>query len=521
MTKRPAQFKDAFKRGLRQNPDPKNQDRLARSYNAKPSPVGLMGWTEIPQVVGQSSVDFPFPQLLMGREKLILAYDDNLSYYDPQTGIETALSLIDAYTLNASTISSGGVWHLCDFGRMFIATNGTSLVFRDNSDFLYQDTNIAKVTQDVQMNSIASWRGRVMSGGLTLNWKAGWQTIFEAFRNNDRMPDALRSMPYAIDEGYVLWSTVGTADFSFRWLLYPAEATSGLFAQIDGQSIDGYSGDKTPLQEALLRAELGMRKMPFKGAVLCVKPHALGFVVYCENGIALLKHEQSPFSTFGLRELSSVGIAGRGTVGGTEDRQLYVDATGKLNLLDSTGKITSLDYQEFFQPLLSETIVVSYHHDDLKPEFYISTATKNFVLTVSGLGESFQLITSTGKLNGSQVVVAKHLPERRLLVEISEYDGGLAAGLKQVQVCRVSANRPDGLLGYSQVSYGQGRAFSQTRPRLFSPEGFLRLGDTSSVSRLCIEADEPADLLIQQLDTEVDFISKQIVRSPYGQEVDQ
>ena len=523
MTKRPSQYKEAFKKGLRQSSNPRNQDRLARCSNAKPTREGLFGWKEIPQLVAQSLVAFPFPQLLAGREQILLAYADQFYQVDPISGTQTLLDTVDAYTgLSAFFDLSGGVWHFVDLGKMFILVNGVGIVFRDNTTFDYSLNSPVKVATDVKLSSMCEWRGRIFSAGFmpSMTWKSGWQDIFAAYRSGERVPDDLRSMDFLIDENFVLWSSIGRADFSFRWLLYPDEAMSGILSEIGGVSPLGYTGNKTPLQEALMRAELGMIRVPFKGQVLCVKPHSKGVIVYGTDGIALLYHSQQPFSTFGLKVLSFVGIAGRGAVGGSEDVHLFVDTTGKLCLLNSNAEITCLDYEEFFAPFLTKEIVVSYRADTLKPEFYISTETKSFVLTTGGLGEIWQSITSTGSFQGNQIVVSKNQQDRSLQVETSDFDGGLTGALKQAQSLRLSSNQSSGVLGSSAVSY-QGGSFIYTRPRLFSPDGFLVLHDTGSLSRLCVSSDKAEGVILEQLDVESDFLSKQIVRAAYGYETEQ
>jgi len=465
--------------------------------------------------------------MFSGREQTLLLYETSMSKLNTTTGVEIPITVIDAQTSGGSTIAAGGVWHFVDLGKMFMATNGTTILFRDNSDFDYSDLSAlatdVKVSNEIQFNTICEWRGRVFTGGFapSSTWKAEWQTILEGYREDDRVPDILRNMPYLLDENFVLWSTVGTSDFSFRWLIFPDEALQGLMTTIDGVSYAGYTGDTNPLQDALLQAGLGMMRMPFKGQVLCIKPHAQGVIVYGSDGIALLKHETSPFSTFGLHVLSETGIPSRGAVGGDENSQCFVNTRGELCLLDGAAKIVSLDYREFFQPMLDETIVVTYHDDPLLPEFYICSETQGYVLTSSGLGQMGQLITSTGQYQGTQAVVSENLLEQSMMLETSEYDGGLTGGMKQLQTVRVASNASDDLFGSSKLAYKQDQTFIQTRQRLISPDGFLVLHDSAPTVRLCLSTPNPSGLLIQQVDMESDFIGRQFVRSAYGQEANQ
>ena len=525
MRKRPVKYVEAFTRGLRSSPDPKNQDRLARCYNAKPQVEGLRGWNEIPQIVEQGSVDFPFPQVFVGREQTLLVYEDTVNIFHPASGFQGRLLTYDADNpLVSMGIISGGSWHFVDLGKLFILSNGNCLVFRDNTNFDYNNLPTVKTTSTVVLSAICEWRGRIFSGGFrpNLHWKAAWEDVLEGYRGNERVPDVLRNMSYDLKENFVLWSTVGTSDLSFRWLVYPSEGLQGIdsasVTDIEGVAIDTYSGGKSPLQEAALRNEFGMMQMPFQGPPLAIVPHAQGVVVYGTEGIVLLRHEAS-VSTFGKVVLSrEVGIAGRGAVAGNESTHCFIDSKGCLCLLNSEAKITALGYEEFFGPLLSQEIIVSLQDDIKEPEFYICTKDEGFCLTTTGLGQQYQKITSVGTFGGSVAVVSLNDRNRGMQLEISDFDGNVQ-GLKQASVLRLKTNKSSGLLGSSVVSYNNDRMEVTTPARAFNPEGNLVLKDTGTSLRLAISSDDPTDILIERLDAEYATLDKTFTRGPNAEEV--
>ena len=523
MRKVPQKYVEAFTRGLRATAEPRNQDRLARSYNAKPLSRGLAGWEEIPQIVGQDVVDFPFPQLLLGSEICLIANETVLQLYNPATGNASALATFD-YTdgTTPKDIIAGGLWHWVDLGKLFMLTNGVCIVFRDNSGFDYANPSVVKVANDVVIGTMCEWRGRVFSAGFrpTLFWKDAWKTALEGFRDDSRVPDFLRDMSYQLDEQFVLWSTIGTSDLSFRWLLYPEESTGGFGVDVEGASWDAYPNGRTPLQEAILRNEFGMMRMPLQGKIHRILPHARGVVVYGSDGIVLLEHRMTDFSTFGMEVISKeVGVAGRGAVFGDEKQHCFVDTEGTLCLLNAKGEVTVLGFQEFFKPMLSSDIVVSYNGDLYEPEFYISSPEKAFCLTTRGLGEMFQSITSVAKLGGTTACVSRNRGDLAAHIETSDYNGGLT-GLKQLCQARLVSNRDD-LVGATKLSFANGRPSIETRSRRFNPEGNLWFGDSGNDIRVLLDCTDPAGLLIERLDLEVAYIDKTSVGTIYAQETGQ
>ncbi|MEM4345848.1 MAG: hypothetical protein QXI02_03020 [Candidatus Caldarchaeum sp.] len=466
MRRRVVRYKEAFLNGLRAFAGEPNQDRLARCYNAYPRADGLYGWSEIPQVVEQHEVDFPFPQMFVTKDRLFLFFRDGARQYIPGSGWESFV-FRDVYTGQISFPYGTDVWHFVDLTPAFIATNGSVVLFRQ----MLKDGPQYALATSPNFNTLCHWRGRVFSGGVSGG-----------------------------DLNTVYWSSVGEADFSFRWFLFPEEKEREVYK--------------------VERGEFGAMRMPFSGEVLVLKPHRLGVVAYGQNGIALLFHSREPVSTFGLRELEHFGIPSRGAVAGSEDVHVFVSSSGDLMMLDGDARIKSLGYREFFEPMLTETLVVSYLPDPVEPKFFISSEKRSFVFTPSGLGEIFQCVTSAGFLSGEARVVSKNLPDRGMLVELSEFGGQFEeVGLKQVDALRLVGRTTYNLFGFSKVRYESLDPLIETRPRQFSPTGFLRLGDTGTTFRICIGAQDPRGVRLHTLDVEFLFLSKQLVRGAFGPEV--
>ncbi len=498
MVKRPLQFKDAMLKGLRSVPKPRNQNRLARAYNLKPTREGLKGWAEIPQLFEQARVSFPFPQLYVGREYIYILDATQISTYDPATGIETVLD---------NTITEGGSWHFVDHGVFFKATNGVNVVYRENSNFDYSNPGAVIVVDKPVIGTICEHRGRIISGGFVSNsvWSNTWAALFRSYRGRDEVPAIIQNMSYTLNKKFALWSNIGVSDMSFRWLIDPSDA---------------FANGGLKLFHALSRNEWGMMEMPVSQGVLVVKEHELGFIVYGDDGVFLMKHHSITPSTYGRTKISSTGIAGRGAVAGDVNTHVYVNARGALCIIDKTGNVSSLGFEEFFKPLLTEDIEVTFYDDPDEPEFYISTRAHGYCLTTQGLGEQFQAITSVGSYGGPRFCISRNLSNKGAVLETSEYDGGVQAN-KTVRTMRVSTNQRDLVTGGSILGYDSGDPSIYTPLRLLNPQGNVMLGDTGTNFRFVVRTPTRDGLVIEQIDLEIEFLQKTFVRSAYGQEAQQ
>lgn len=205
-----------------------------------------------------------------------------------------------------------------------------------------------------------------------------------------------------------LTNNVSIRDLTFdseAGLLY-ISAASGLAIQLYRVSAEGQ------LLHLFERNEVSIMPMDYQGLVMNLQPLRNHVMCYGEDGISAITDHEKIGGNFGLEEaILKVGLASRGSVGGSLDRHLFVDITGVLWTIDDNLILTKLGYQEFFSAMLGNEITISY--DPLganrKGLYYVSDNAVCY--SISGLpdnskvAECPQLVNSAFQLQGAMVGV--------------------------------------------------------------------------------------------------------------------
>jgi len=192
------------------------------------------------------------------------------------------------------------------------------------------------------------------------------------------------------------------------------------------------------------------------------------FVAYGENGIVISKTYSEPTTTFGYKESNETyGIPSFGCVGGDKDEHLFIDNRGFLHLLTIKGDQT-LGYQEFMQPLIADSPVISF--DNVERQWFISTENKCYLFSKEGLCEIDQIITS-GWVQGTSFKVMGYVPATFTIEVTSDTFDFQQRMFKQLAVLNVGAHT-DGKL-YCMVQYKDPvtNLFVSTPLKPFSPGG--------------------------------------------------
>jgi len=396
-------LEQATKIGLRRDyRSQRNQPQFTSLVNMKPTQYGLM---QVPLVntpivlPPELSVFWPLPQLFRGQSYTLLA--DHTALFQVNE---------DSWALKAVESPGGpfpvgnGPWHLADFGRSWLLTNGvvtsyaanqltTTALLGPRPDFLYQEHYVTNL-----VNSVCAFRGRALYGlsissdlfdSVWAGFLSSWQThVFTNFNWTHLQPRFNKP-------AYILWSGISSK------LLWPFESSLINTGILPAEG--AFDTTRPEFFEWLFDNDLGIMPMPWQGSVLCVLPLENAVIVYGSGGIAalvpVLVDNTTP--TFGLKKLLDVGIASRSAVGGDEKRHVFVTNNGDLWTVDLNLQVERLGYREFFDSMLGKEIVVSF--DPAEREFYIADGEKAFLLTPTGLCEQSQILTSFAHVSGGLV----------------------------------------------------------------------------------------------------------------------
>lgn len=291
----------------------------------------------VPATVAPS---WPFPQVFRLAGASTVALLDTTGYeVDENDWSASALTVKDIVSGLDDTITSGGVWHMCDMGKAWMAFNGSCIVFRPSLEtMLAAESEVTYVVDSSQLsaNTGCFHNGRWLMGGLHSSdfWTSDWETFWATYAG--ARAGVVTSVPMA--ENMVYWSLVGGGDLF------------ALFQQSygeDGYLDSGHGSDSPLVFDWLMRGDSGFMPMPWKGAVLAMKPLGRGIAVYGEGGVSVLTPIIDPMPGYGLTEVSRVGIYDRGSVCGDKDGHIFMDVDGKMWGIDSSFQMKELGYEEF------------------------------------------------------------------------------------------------------------------------------------------------------------------------------
>lgn len=475
---------EPFKRGLR----PDEQDKgeyLAECYNMKPRPFGLLGYqSPTDPFAGSVAVNFPFPQVLRGREISLLAGQTSLSSIN--TGVSpwttSAISTKDKVSGLNKAITAGGVWHMIDLGASWYLINGACTVYRTGLDRLAGESPITYVDDSVTINAGTEHNGRSVIGGFdpTNIWSHDWENIFQRWL--DDAPNNVEFTWNDLSSNWVMWSSLGGGDFPL-WLFHP-----------DGYPFDTEAAASRVL-DRMKRNEFGFMPLPFPGTVQVLKPLGKNLIVYGTRGICALvpiSTSHAP-STYGVVKLSDLGVHDRGSVGGDNRAHVLLDAEGTLRRLTGDLKLERLGYRDYLADLLEESVVLTY--DEVEDETYICSESYGFVYGPQGLSEHSDRLTSGVFASGAFVALSAATTDVELRVETETFDINLRA-IKTVNEVHFGMSGVSVPQATTKFTNNQNSGFVEIGPKKLTPWGVytpfvsgvdLRIeltGGTTSLTRL-------------------------------------
>lgn len=247
--------------------------------------------------------------------------------------IESDWSLTELVT----SLTTGDVWDIANFGSYALAANGNAMVERNTTT-----GNWAALTSSADIPrvlTLCNFKGQCIGGNVKTTW-------------------------HGCSTNSLVWSEIGSIKFA-----------------------------PTKLNTA------GFRNISWPGDILRVKRLGDTVIVYGEEGIGVLVPVNEPAPTFGFKNVMNVGIPAKGAVGGDEHVHVFVDEEGYLWIMTEGQAPKRLGYQEFFSALTAASIVVA--HDPSEQEFYISDGSTSYLLTPYGLCETYQRVTSAVRISNT------------------------------------------------------------------------------------------------------------------------
>ena len=214
-----------------------------------------------------------------------------------------------------------------------------------------------------------------------------------------------------------------------------------------------------------------------------------GVVTYTNAGCQTL----GPFATeyvsgFGESLMSFPGVASANHVAGDELRHAAIATDGNVWLLTEEKGLVKVGYKEFIFPMLRQgKVILSYLPQ--RRTFYLSNATKSYMLNEFGLCEIHQSVTSVMEINGFLTGFTKDLGDYEVRLKMGDIDFDLG-GFKTVETMEISAKYDTTALLQAGVDFsvGQNTAWRSGALKRVGPQGFTSPIVTAQVFRPKIQA---------------------------------
>lgn len=507
-------IREALTQGLRPEPEmPDHQNFLADCFNMKPMQGGLEAHlSPTDPFNGGVSTDWPWPQMFDLEGEALLCEESDISSITkgsiPWTisGLQTKDP--SSPGIDKSIPGGGGMWHAADLGEAWYLFKGNATVFKTGLHQIKGGSPRYFVDDEVTIQTGTTHKGRIVIGGFDSSnfWTSAWTGIFSTFQG-----DETAGVDFQFDDigkNWVAWSSIGGGDMPL-WSFFPSDVT--------------YDIDLTKdrLLKRIKRNELGWMPMPFSGEVQKLATLGDNLIAYGENGIAAMgltgaqniRGVEDPVpSTYGVRLLSNLGVAGRGAVVEGQGTHVFLASNGTLWALTGDLQMQRLGYEEFMSGMTSGTLVPDY--DPIEEDFYLSTANDGFVFTGNGLAEHRDHITGAFRFGGIRYGLTHAQGTSDISVITNEADMRLMAR-KRVQNVKVDIQNVGSPQASLEFRNDKEDSFETIGPQVLNKEGVAHLRASGVGFRAKIEGTLQSASQINEVVMRYQVSDKRAIRGPF------
>jgi len=474
-------------KGLR--PDPRVGRGFAREFlhevnRFTPREFGLRpSALTVPSLNPALTTLFPYPQVFKMHDQRIIL-DETDAYLVDDSGSPWALTLQSLFDFDTrvagATITTGDyAWDGTLDQENGVFTNGQSVVVFDKEGLLTGQANQVFVS-DKRVASICYHQGRVIYGGINPAdlWTDSWKAIFEEWILASQAKIDYESAD-EIEANFLFWS--GIRNGTDLWPLQ--------------------SPDATDWREIFRSQQAGFMPMPTGGSILRVLPLGGGLVIYTTDAIYSAQPLQvDAMLAYGIRQLGSIGVLGKGAVGGTDSEHVFADERGDLWRISGNLQPAKLGFREFVGNF-SDTVQISF--DPLEEEYWIAggvdgdasaNGTNCYILSRQGLGHARQHPTSLHVIDGELFGLIGTVgtdAEFRIATEIVDFGVRDFKTITTVEVGLASASSltDDPLMVAVDYSYTNQSSFVRSAWVPVNEQGFARIQITAVEFRVLVKWD--------------------------------
>ncbi len=493
-------------KGLR----PEDRLRLAQqsflniALDAKVSKEGLYPLESIDQTIFTGSVTpaWPFPQMFRIKDQFLLAEATSLRTAPPATMILSSLTTFDASAPDTpKAISSGGIWHLANFQSSYFLTNGVSFIYHIPSNVGFAANEPLTFTNET-FKTLAEFDGRLFLGGAAgAHFSTDdWNELIDAWKAN--IDDKVMTFDtQEVDTSWLIWSERGGGGFDWPFV--------SLLAALGYEDSDAYDKIKSAIINQVAQKELGMLPLRSPGAILHMKKLGDGLAVYTEDTVYIVRRTQIGYE---VNWVLAVGIAGRGSVTGSNGIHFFVDFSGVLWSISASGDIKRYGFKEQLSSLINSSIVMNF--DQVERDVYIGDSSLGYLLTPGGLSKTTQRPTTLqrqtdGTLAGFLVGSAS----TEFQVETGMSDLGFR-GIKNIKFVEIEGVKLSSLRAAVDYKYGQTDTVLNSGWIPGGPEGIIWIGRAATEFSLKVKGTMSAGSKLESIVVRFNYADDRSVRGP-------
>lgn len=349
---------------------------FVRGLKCTPNGLGVVSGisNEIDAFTPDFTVNWPLPQLYRGKE-ITLNFVDNgtkldiyqvTEHVDPWTQSELTVYDITATTTPLEPLTGGGQFHVADFRKAWLATNGSSLLVKLPN----YNSFAVMVATDPTVRTCAASNNRLYLGTITAgagNWFADsrWTDLFTAWQERA----AEQFVTYdtmAMQENYLMFSEYAGGQINYPFIT--------LMAALGWSTSADFDAIRENIIQSTELGLMGLMPLPFQGKVDKIMQLGQHTMVYGGEGAGI--YALDPENR--MVPVLDVGIGGRGCVGGDEFRHVFLDESDRLWTLDSQLQLEQLHFGSAMTNLTKSEVVINY--DPEERDYFISDGLVAFLL---------------------------------------------------------------------------------------------------------------------------------------------
>jgi hypothetical protein len=355
------------------------------------TPLGLRTLEPITIPTGWEPTTFPYPQVFKSPNELVMVTGSAVYDVDATTYAVTPITVYQASSpLVTFSFTETTPWQFYGFDGGWFLFNESTLLMKIPQ---YDGKVVGDTNPTIQAGG--SWNDRLVLGGVAspnIFGAANFLALWEEWLNQT---DGFTYTGETFDESFIMWGERFGGDIDHPF--YTQMAVFGF----PGPPVGGADNSRTLSAnlDSVRRGEMGFAKVPWDGTVLHLAALQGALVIYGDNGIAIGQYIDGSMV---LTQILNTGIIGRGMVGASHNRHVFVAKDGNMYMLGGNPEApfspTLLGYQEYLTG--GGGGVISF--DQREEEFYVAKSSgTGYILSGSALTETNQVPNSVVRDGGT------------------------------------------------------------------------------------------------------------------------